>query len=478
MLACLLFVLQEIPWFESRWVEDESSYADAAWTFSREGRIRMSMYPPTDIGSVVDVRPPAMPIALAAVFKVFGIGVWQSRLLPFLGALGAILLTWVLGSRLGGPWVGALGAFLLATDNMLFIAARTTRPEGIVVFLNTLTFVLFLSALRRNSWPLAAAAGAVAGIAFQFHINGVIASLAMGLWALYEYRWDVWRKPVSWAFAAAAALCVAPYFLWVNYDPAHHRAYLEMQALGTVVQQASGKFAGELLRYSDFIGLNVVKLPITSHLPVRAPVVAAILAGVVVLFLLKRRLFWPLALWLIATMGWWLYLANKNVRYMAVAAPLFALIVAGAAVVFSTSPQRRRIAVIACLLYAASQVAGNTYLAWHFRKADSNGIAAELRRAIPAGTTVYGANTFWLALHDRRYYSFDRTPFDYAIANLKPDYLILYDRVMLHGSGTGVDDFQEARTKATAFVRAAHAVKTATIYNPFYGDLEIYKVIN
>src|SRR5207244_12474158 len=39
-LACVLFLVQELPGFQSRWIEDESSYADAAWTFSREGRIR------------------------------------------------------------------------------------------------------------------------------------------------------------------------------------------------------------------------------------------------------------------------------------------------------------------------------------------------------------------------------------------------------------------------------------------------------
>src|SRR5436305_176511 len=107
-LACLLFILQELPWFQTRWIEDESSYADAAWTFSREGRIRMSMYPPIDSGSVVDVRPPAMAIALAGAFKLLGMGVWQARLLPLLGALGAIILTWFLGLQLAGPWTGAI----------------------------------------------------------------------------------------------------------------------------------------------------------------------------------------------------------------------------------------------------------------------------------------------------------------------------------------------------------------------------------
>jgi hypothetical protein len=174
-------------------------------------------------------------------------------------------------------------------------------------------------------------------------------------------------------------------------------------------------------------------------------------------------------------MGWWLYLANKTVRYTAVTAPVFGLIVATAAVSFSTSTKRRRLAVAACLLYAANQIAGNAFLVWRFRHADYSRVGAELRHAIPAGATVYGANTFWLALHDRRYYSYDRSPFDYAITKLKPAYLILYDRVMLGGSGFGADDFGEVRTKAVEFVRT-HGEKTAAISNAFYGNLEIYEV--
>jgi len=475
VLACLLFIVQELPWFQTRWIEDESSYSDAAWTFSREGRIRMSMYPPTDSGSVVDVRPPAMPIALGAVFKVIGIGVWQARLLPLLGALGAIILTWMLGLRLAEPWIGAIAALLVATDNMLFVAARTVRPEGMIAFLLTLTSLLFYDAMQRNSWIMAFGAGVAAGIAMNFHINGAIAPIAMGLWALYEYGVNVWRKPVAWIFAVTVALCLVPYVLWINSDAIHKQAYQEMQALGTVVQQASGKLAGEVMRYRDFLGFGNQKLPLPIQVPLRGPIVLVTLAGVGVLFVYKRMLFWRLGLLLAAAMGWWLYLANKNVRYTAVAAPVFALIVAGAAVVLSTTPARRRLAIAACVIYALNQIGGNVFLAWRFHRADYNQVGAELRAAIPEGETVYGANTFWLALHDRRYYSYDRTTFDYAINTVKTRYLILNDRVMLSGSGFGNDDFKDVREKAIEFVRT-HADKIAVIPNPFYGDLEVYNV--
>ena len=194
-----------------------------------------------------------------------------------------------------------------------------------------------------------------------------------------------------------------------------------------------------------------------------------------VLYIRQRRVFWQLVLLAAAAMGWWLYLANKSVRYTAVAAPVFALIVAAAAVAFSTSRTRRRLAAAVCLIYALNQIAGNAYLAWRFRHADYGRLSAELRQTIPLDATVYGANTFWLALYDRRFYSYDRSPFDYAIANFKPTHLILYDRLMLGGSGFGVDDFQEVRTKASAFV-GAHGERIETIADPFYGNLEIYRV--
>jgi 4-amino-4-deoxy-L-arabinose transferase-like glycosyltransferase len=433
------------------------------------------MYPPSDIGSQVDVRPPGMPIALGAVFGILGLGVWQARLLPLLTAIGAIILTYLLAARLAGPWIGAIASLLLATDSMLFLAARTTRPEAIVTFLNILTFLLFFFAMRRNSWPAALGAGIAAGFAVNFHINGVIAALAMALWAIYEFRFQVWRKPICWVFAVSVIAMVLPYVFWINSNPVHQRAYREMQALGTVVQHAPSRLAGEAMRMRDFLGISNRKLQLPVSVPARAPVAIIIVAGMVVVYRRKRHLFGYLALLLAASHGWWFYLANKNVRYTTVAAPVFAIIVASAAVLFSTSNRRRQVAILACAIYALNQIAGNAYLVYSFHKADYRTVAARLRSAVPPQETVYGANTFWLALHDRRYFSYDRSPFDYAMTNLKPRYLILNDRVLLHGSGFGHDDFSDTRLKAAAFVQR-HADKTATVSNPFYGNLEIYKV--
>jgi hypothetical protein len=80
-----------------------------------------------------------------------------------------------------------------------------------------------------------------------------------------------------------------------------------------------------------------------------------------------------------------------------------------------------------------------------------------------------------MALHDRPYYSWNRTPLTVAVQRLGVTYLVLNDRVLLHGSGLGKDDWKNVREFADQFVRT-NADLVARAPDPFYGDLEIYRV--
>ena len=85
-IAVLLFLLQELPLFKARWVEDESWYSVTGYTFLKEGRLRNPTFAGTS-DSRVDMKPPAMPLTLASAFRVFGVGVVPARLLSLIAAL-------------------------------------------------------------------------------------------------------------------------------------------------------------------------------------------------------------------------------------------------------------------------------------------------------------------------------------------------------------------------------------------------------
>jgi len=126
-------------------------------------------------------------------------------------------------------------------------------------------------------------------------------------------------------------------------------------------------------------------------------------------------------------------------------------------------------------VFVLTQVGANLVYLYRTRTADYVGVAESLRAAIPQDKSVYCANTFWMALYDRKMWSYFRTPLDYAVENLKPDYLILNDRVMMGGFGYGDDDFGELRKAANEFART-HATRVGQVNSAFYGNLDIYRV--
>jgi hypothetical protein len=95
------------------------------------------------------------------------------------------------------------------------------------------------------------------------------------------------------------------------------------------------------------------------------------------------------------------------------------------------------------ILVLLTQVGGNAYWLYRYRGANYQTVSRQLQSIVPPGASVYGIETFRMALIDRVYYAYDRTPLDFAVEKLHPQYMILYDRVMMNGSGHGEDNFAD-----------------------------------
>jgi hypothetical protein len=473
-VTILISVADQIPLHNTRWVPDESWYADAGKTLMQEGRLRLSSFPPSDPSSRVDTRPPAMSAALALSFRLFGVGLWQARLPSYAARTGAILIVFLLGIRYGGLLAGLLAAALLLSDNYLFVAGRTARPEALVTLFLVLTLWLYHQARERKSLLFTFLASLAAAGAMAFHVAGFAAVLTLGLLLLLELRFSVWKSARAWCFALTIAAAAGSFALWVHSD-AHHYAAYQSDYISRASVPYNEKINQELLRYEDFVGFSNQRTPLPVRIPVRAHIALAILASFFILWRYNRTASLDLGVCVAANILWWTYLVNKTARYFSVCAPLFALLIALAAVALLRKTTWTRTVACAVALVLLSQLAGNAFLLYTFRTADYSMVTRQLRTAIPRDKSAYGLTTFWLALNDHKYYSYDRTTFDYAISTLKPDYLILNDRVMLYGSGYGVDDLKVLREQSNAFAQR-FASLVAKIPSPYYGPLEVYHV--
>lgn len=474
VFACLLLLIQCLTFAGTRFVEDEGWNSDISLTWVREGRLRMSSFP-TDFTSQVDARPPLLPLAMGETFRLFGTGVLQARLSSILAGMGVVIVAYFLGLELGGLWAAQVSALLMACDNFLLITARSARPEPHTTLFASLGILLYYVSRRKDSawWSFL---GAVSiGVAINFHPLGIGFAAAAGLLLLMELGFGVVKSRRAWSFVLGLAVSIAPYAMWLSSDELHRAGFR-----ATYLSRATGslweRIGGEVSRLSDFVGLGNQRLPLPFHLPYRLHIAVILGAALLYLFRLRPRLAGEMAAVVGVNFLWWVYMVNKSPRYITALTPIFAVAVATALVAAAKNVRRQRAALAIGLVFGLSQLAGNALLLYRFRHADYAQVTRQLRAVIPAGAAVYGITTFYLAMNDHPYYSYDRTALEYAMAHLPaPRYLILYDRVMMHGSGHGADDFEALRGQAAEFVKA-HGTLAGRVSNEFYGEMEVYRV--
>lgn len=470
--ACLILLLQSVLLIHTRWVEDESWLSNGSWTLAQEGRLRMPMFP-SDPRYQADVSMPVYHDGVGAFFALFGLGIPQARISSTLAAIATVIVAFFLALDFGGPLCAVFATLLLATDTFLVVASRTARPEAYTVLFCWLALLLYSRAIKTKSAMLMVGSGVILGISCINHPISLPFVLSIGAFLLVRYRWRLWREPMAWSFALGLVLPAVPYVLWCFSD-ANHIASFRNVYLSKVSDPWSERMIGELSRWADFIGLGSQRVFTGIRLPVRLHLALLLIAAFWYLFRARRDLAAPIATIFVFNVLWWIYLVNKGPRYLVVVSPLFALLL-GWVLAQLLRHQWRPFALAAFALVMATQVGANAYWIYQSRHADYPALAAKLRRIIPAQASAYGATTFWLALHDRTYYAYDRTKWDFAVRNLKPQYLILNDRVMTNGSGHGDDDFATLRTQLNAFVQQ-HGTLAGRVPGDFYGDLEVYRV--
>lgn len=471
-IMCLVLLAESAVLIRTRWVEDENWLGNGSWTLVQEGRLRMPIFP-ADPRYEADVSIPVHHAGMAAAFRVFGLGVAQARATSALAGIATLVAVFFLGLELGGPYCALFAGWLLAGDTFLVIASRTARPEAYSVAFCWLALLLYLRAIRAESGRLALLSGLTLGVASVNHPLALPFVLAIGIFLLSRYGWDVWRRAPAWCFSLGVLVPVALYAVWCFSDAAHIACFKNVY-LARAGDPMLARIVGEPSRWADFIGLGSQRVATGLRVPVRLHVAVFLIAAFWYLFRQRRSLFAPAATLLALNLLWWVYLVNKGPRYIVMLSPLFALVL-GWVISQSRGTSWRKLALAVFALVMATQLASNAYWIYKYRHVDYPVLAGRLRSVIPAHASAYGATTFWLALHDRTYYAYDRTPWDFALQKLKPEYLILNDRVMVHGSGQGSDDFASLRSNLTDFVRA-HGTIAGRVPDDFYGDLEIYRV--
>lgn len=214
----------------------------------------------------------------AIIYRLGGVGVFQSRLTSLIWAGGLLLATFFLGRYYWGRAAGLAAIVLLSVSDAFLVSSHTLRPDVQVITL-VLTAVLLTEIAVSRRQPLwAVLAGYLLGLAFDVHPNAVGLMPLVGLVLLVRQGWGFWRERQVWMLAAGLVLAAIQYLLFRFVpDPGGFLAGLQYW-VGVDKQPPAGRVAGvggivnsvlaEIARYQDYFGEEPLE-------------VAMVLAGIV-----------------------------------------------------------------------------------------------------------------------------------------------------------------------------------------------------
>ena len=182
LLLFVLFSLTVIYEYPPVW-PDETVFADTAYEFAFHGRLATPVwsYVAEGMGERAVWYPPVHFMLLAFVYKVFGFGILQTRLLSLFFSLVLVASLFLLSLKLtgGNRRVSLLVAGLLVIDPVFIRGAIVGRGDVIAV-----AFILTgLLSYYSSRYLLA---GLLMGLAALTHLIGVFGFLALFLLLLVE----------------------------------------------------------------------------------------------------------------------------------------------------------------------------------------------------------------------------------------------------------------------------------------------------
>jgi len=386
---------------------DEPWLMERAYQVLRTGAPRQPMYG-LDHAYLLQ---PGYSYVLAGWIGLFGIGIWQARLLSVLLGAGILAAAGTTATRLGGPGAGLLTTIFLAADSSFLGGARDARTDIPSLFFAALAIGFFVRG-RDGRWPWFVASGALTGAAMLCHGNAYWVAVTL----LLCYLVDHWRRPFAmngWAYLVGFAAVFGPYVAVLLTHAAEFQKQLGNFA-GDRVPRLSPAFvwrqiAREPDRYRDwYFGLVTSLVPNPLLRLFQAAVIVALVVLVVTLAQhgdaggkrSRWKAFWLLVAPAAIFAG---FINNKAAVYMPHLLLGFAVASGvGLQIVADATLRRRAFTVVAAAVVIYGVAAVAYYEKWYRSALRSELVpyemtAATLHTLVPAGAKLLIASPhFWV----------------------------------------------------------------------------------
>ncbi len=370
------------------------------------------------------------PMLQALVVQVSGISLFGLRVESLAFGLLLLGLVYSISSRLSNSRAALLAVLIGAFSVPFTVSAHLARHDIMVAALGYGAIALCLNDEVRGIPVRALLAGGLIGLGLDIHPNIII--YVPTIWALYllEHRTHIWRSARFWSFNATLGVGILLQIVvhvlpsWPAYLQVHHMLSGDAHKLPILAPQHSVWYIMGTILLVGVLSWPLLMFSLFERLVQRA---------VDIRYIKLLVIFWVTTL----TFTW--IIVNRPGHYSILLAPGFWLIAGDFVDRIAHMPWRGsrlaliRTVIVLSLLLTPAAVALRSMVTDSSAEFESR--AAFVRETIPPDGRVMGVQTWWLALHDRHYISWEQLVFyrrwagtsdvSRAFDYLQPEYLIL-----------------------------------------------------
>lgn len=152
---------------------------------------------------------------LAGWMALFGVSLFQARLLGVLLGLGIVVMVAGIGRRAIDPVTGLSAALFLALDSNFLGGVRNARTDIPALFFVVGALAAYLRGQQREAWGWFVCSGASLGLAMLCHGNAFWAGAILLVWYFLDYGRRGWTIRYGYAWALGFLLTFGPYLAMV-----------------------------------------------------------------------------------------------------------------------------------------------------------------------------------------------------------------------------------------------------------------------
>ncbi len=420
-----------------------------------------------------------LSFVVAPFFAAFGVGVVQGRFASVLFGALLLLAGYMFGNRFFSKRAGVLISWCLWIETMIFISARTIRPEIYLAALQFFSMYLLFSALESGSFKNYFYSGLLLGVALWTHPNAILYLCAVVVIFIIERKLSFIISKEFWSLTLGAVVAFAPYAIYVIAVDAPNGFATWWSQLagrpGEVTQSGwlTSSLMGEWQRVIDYV-----------QFPFRVPILLIYLFAIIKGVRSKNRI--VRFLLIIAVVEFILSVAvisNKSTVYATTFLPLLIILLAkflddalphsdgkknGSSLIPRLRTGSSLFAISILGIFTLNQLTGDAYLLYKNRRCSYSQVLSEFHQAIPSNARVWGSMSFWFAFYNQPY----RTQYTFLkdLDSFRPQYMITGDTEVW-----GKPVWKNLKNEVDSVV-AGRGALVKEIRTGCYGDLRVYRM--